>query len=295
MSTNQTIINLLGRVIITGKIKAVTGLHIGGSPAALEIGAVDLPVVRNSTNGQPYIPGSSLKGKMRSLSEKLSGAPQNYPIGKDVSIHIAGGRKRDYRDEREYAKVGAEQYQKFWVNPVFGVPGEVGFEISGPTRLVVRDVPLDAKSLEAAKDNLDMPYTEIKWENALDRVTSAASPRQIERVPAGAVFTPMELVFNVYQADDLNLFEHVLTALQLVQDDYLGGHGSRGSGKVAFEGVSITCKVGQAYRQVGSSGLDSFGQLTRQENEEPDQLARLSDEAKKKAVAWVREQFSGAK
>lgn len=295
MPTNHTVINLLGRVIITGKIRAVTGLHIGGSPAALEIGAVDLPVVRNPTNGQPYIPGSSLKGKMRSLSEKLSGAPQNYPIGRDVSIHIAGGRKRDYRDDKEYARVGAEEYKKFWVNPVFGVPGEVGFEISGPTRLVVRDVPLDPKSLDAAKDNLDMPFTEIKWENALDRVTSAASPRQIERVPAGAVFTPMELVFNVYQAADLALFEHVLTALQLVQDDYLGGHGSRGSGKVAFEGVEITCKVGREYRQVGSRGLDSFGQVTRQKNEQPDQLTDLTDEAKKKVIEWVREQFNGAK
>lgn len=273
-------INLYGRVIITGSARAVTGLHIGGSPVALEIGAVDLPVVRNPANGQPYIPGSSLKGKMRSLAEKLTGAPQNYPIGKGVSIHIAGGRKRDYRDDKEYIRVGAQQYKEFWVNPIFGVPGEVEFEISGPTRLVVRDTPLDPESLEAAKDNLDMPFSEIKWENALDRVTSAASPRQIERVPAGAVFKPVELVFNVYRREDLDLFEHVLTALQLVQDDYLGGHGSRGSGKVAFEGLNLNCKIAPKYGE---------GQ-----KQEVGDLAGLSDQAKAAAVAWVKAQFGQA-
>lgn len=278
-------IHLFGRVIINGTIKAVTGLHIGGSPVALEIGSLDLPVVRNPTNDQPYIPGSSLKGKMRSLAEKWIGAPQNYPIGKGVSIHIAGGRKRDYSGNdkeqlQEYVKTGSAQYKAFWVNPVFGVPGEVEFEITGPTRLVVRDVPLDPQSLAAAKDNLDMPFTEIKWENALDRVTSAASPRQIERVPAGAIFTPLELVFNVYQADDLNLFEHVLTSLQLVQDDYLGGHGSRGSGKVAFEGVTLTCKVAPQY---GEGQKRELGEL-----------AKLSDSAKADAVSWVKKQFATA-
>jgi CRISPR-associated protein Csm3 len=274
------IIHLFGRVIIKGKIRAVTGMHIGGSPVALEIGALDLPVVRNPANGQPYIPGSSLKGKMRSLSEKLTGAPQNYPIGKGVTIHIAGGRKRDYANDKEYVKVGAEQYKTFWVNPVFGVPGEVEFPITGPTRLVVRDVPLDPKSLEAAKDNLDMPFTEIKWENALDRVTSAATPRQIERVPAGAVFTPLELVFNVHQADDVDLFGHVLTALQLVQDDYLGGHGSRGSGKVAFESLTLVCKTAPQYVEGKPRSLGD--------------LIDLSDAAKKEVVDWVQGQFAPA-
>ncbi len=229
-------VKLKGRVILNGKIRAKTGMHIGGSPGALAIGNVDLPVIRDARTNRPYIPGSSLKGKMRSLAEKLTGAPQNRPIGKGVRMHVASGE---------------QEYSMYWVNPVFGVPGEIGFEIPAPNRLIVRDVPLDSDSaneLIAAKT--DMPFTEVKWEAAIDRVTAAATPRQIERVPAGAVFAPMELVFSVYQSGDQVLFDHVLTCLQLVEDDYLGGQGSRGSGKVAFENIRVICKKGDGYVQV---------------------------------------------
>ena len=228
----MTTVKLMGRVIVRGQIDLLSGLHIGGAMGALSIGGLDMPVIRNVTNGRPYIPGSSLKGKMRSLSEKLTGAPQNKPIG-GVSIHVASS---------------PDEYNRYWVNPVFGVPGEVDFEITAPNRLIVRDVPMSddsAAMLEAAKT--DLPYTEVKWEAAIDRVTSAATPRQIERVPAGVTFSPMELVFNVYRPDDLQLFRHVLTALQLVEDDYLGGQGSRGSGKVAFRRLVIERKAGDAY------------------------------------------------
>jgi CRISPR-associated protein Csm3 len=244
-------VKLLGRAIISGEIEAKTGLHIGGSPGALAIGNVDLPVIRDARSNQPYIPGSSLKGKMRSLSEKLTGAPQNKPIGKDVSIHVAGGDKRNYRDEKEYQRIGKEQYEKYWVNPVFGVPGEVGFEVSGPNRLIVRDVPLaDGSRKDLLEAKTDLPFTEVKWEAAIDRVTSAATPRQIERVPAGAVFGPMELVFSIYLKDDVTLLGHVLTALQLVEDDYLGGQGSRGSGKVVFRALNVELRQGESYRPV---------------------------------------------
>lgn len=228
---------LLGRIILSGDIHAVTGLRIGGAGGSLSIGNVDLPVIRNSMSGKPYIPGSSLKGKMRSLSEKLTAAPQNTEIGKEVRIHVAKTRA---------------QYDDFWVNPLFGVPGSVGgdekYDIPAPNRLIVRDVALSQETsvkLEAAKT--DLPYTEVKWEAAIDRVTSAATPRQIERVPAGAIFSPMELVFSVYLKSDVALFRHLLTSLSLVQDDYLGGHGSRGSGKVAFENLKVECRGGSAY------------------------------------------------
>lgn len=243
-------VKLLGRVILSGQIEAKTGLHIGGSPGALAIGNVDAPVIRDARTNRPYIPGSSLKGKMRSLAEKFSGAPQNKGIGKGVRIHIAGGDKRDYQDQEEYQKACKQEYRDFWVNPIFGVPGEIGFDPPAPNRLIVRDVPLSAESekeLLAAKT--DLPYTEVKWEAAIDRVTSAATPRQIERVPAGAVFAPMELVFNVYLNSDVELFDHVLTCLQLVEDDYLGGLGSRGSGKVAFQKLNVVCKRGDTYTE----------------------------------------------
>ncbi|MCC7163662.1 MAG: type III-A CRISPR-associated RAMP protein Csm3 [Anaerolineae bacterium] len=242
-------LKLLGRVIVTGKIETKTGLHIGGTPGALAIGGVDMPVIRDARTNRPYIPGSSLKGKMRSLAEKSSGAPQNRGIGKDVTIHIAGGDKRAYRDPAEYRRVGEQEYKEFWVNPIFGVPGEVGFDITAPNRLIVRDVPLSEESeQELLAIKTDLPFTEVKWEAAIDRVTSAATPRQIERVPAGAVFSPMELVFSVYLNEDVALFDHILTCLQLVEDDYLGGHGSRGSGKVEFRGLKIVCKRGDDYK-----------------------------------------------
>ena len=236
MSAN---VKLLGRVILKGQIETKTGLHIGGSPGALAIGNVDLPVIRDARTNRPYIPGSSLKGKMRSLAEKLSGAPQNRKIGRDVFIHVA---------ETD------DEYAKFWVNPVYGVPGEVKFDVPAPNRLIVRDVPLDAESeKELLALKTDLPFTEVKWEAAIDRVTSAAVPRQIERVPAGAVFSPMELVFSIYLPGDVALFDNLLTCLQLVEDDYLGGQGSRGSGKVAFQKLNVVCKRGDTYAEVNDA------------------------------------------
>jgi CRISPR-associated protein Csm3 len=287
-------VRLYGRVILTGTIKAVTGMHIGGSPGALAIGNVDLPVIRDAVTGRPYIPGSSLKGKMRSLSEKMTAAPQNKRIGKDVTIHVAGGDKRDYQGEHrdeEYKRTGKEQYARYWVNPVFGVPGEVEFEIPAPNRLIVRDVPMLSLPKEGALQGVawpkrgsaehlltlktDLPYTEVKWEAAIDRVTSAAVPRQIERVPAGTLFSPMEIVFNIYLREDAELFGHVLTALQLVQDDYLGGQGSRGSGKIEFTDLTLTCKAGETYEQPDSPFV-----------KQP--LADLLKKRDSEVIPWVR-------
>ena len=55
------------KIIISGKIIAESGIMIGGNNTAFEIGGTDKQVVRNPINKMPYVPGSSLKGKMRSL------------------------------------------------------------------------------------------------------------------------------------------------------------------------------------------------------------------------------------
>ncbi len=247
-------IRLYGRIILEGDIKAVTGLHIGGSPGALAIGGVDLPVIRNAVDQRPYIPGSSLKGKMRSLWEKATGARQNRSIGKGVSIHAC--EKKD-------------EYERCPVCQIFGTLGQN--EAAFPTRIVVRDVLLDIASLNDSRT--DMPFTEVKWEAAIDRVTSAATPRQIERVPAGAIFSQMQIVFNIYDPGDIDRFLDVLTALQLVEDDYLGGQGSRGSGRVAFINMQLTCKSTTDYEQ---------GQTRT--------LARLSDG--RSQLDWMRSQIA---
>ena len=236
-------VKLLGRVIISGEVETKTGLHIGGSPGALAIGNVDMPVIRNERTNQPYIPGSSLKGKMRSQCEKWTGAPQNTTINKGKENGVG-------KVEIHTAKSG-EEYQRYWVNPLFGVTGDTGDWVKTPNRLVVRDVALSEFSAsELLKARTDLPYTEVKWEAAIDRVTSAATPRQIERVPAGAIFGPMEMVFSMYLKEDTQLLEHLLTGMQLLEDDYLGGQGSRGSGKIAFRGLKIAIRCGVEYMTV---------------------------------------------
>jgi CRISPR-associated protein Csm3 len=223
-------IHLYGRVILRGDVHALSGLHIGASKDALGIGDIDLPVIRDA-HRRPYIPGSSLKGKMRSQWEKLKGAKQEHQIGriagKEVFIHACGDA----------------------ACPVCAIYGTLGDkDKDAPTRLTVRDISLRPESLEGT--TAAILYSEVKWEAAIDRVTSAASPRQIERVPAGAVFGPMELVFSIYGPNDRARVSDLLTGLQLVEDDYLGGQGSRGSGKVAFRGLAVVLKVGDEYREI---------------------------------------------
>jgi CRISPR-associated protein Csm3 len=232
----MTEIKLYGRILITCEIHALTGLHIGGSSTGLEIGGVDNTVIRDPLTNAPYIPGSSLRGKMRSQLEKTLGLAQNNRIGQ-VTIHTC-------KKPEEYHKNGGCP-----VCHIFGVPGEV--EATGPTLLLVRDTPLSAESKDAlAQAHTDLAYSEIKTEVAIDRVTSAATPRTLERVPAGAVFAPAELVFSIYQEADFARLKHVVDGLQLLEDDYLGGYGSRGSGKVAFRQISIAARSGGNYSQL---------------------------------------------
>lgn len=228
-------IQLYGRVFIEANIKALTGLHIGGSNTDLEIGGLDKAVIRNPLTKRPYIPGSSLRGKMRSQMEKLLGLPQNRPIGQ-VTIHTC-------KTKAEFDKNGGCP-----VCTVFGVPAEM--EYNNHTRLVVRDAELTDDSAQSLIDaRTDLLYGELKTEVAIDRVTSAATPRTLERVPAGAIFGPAELVFGVYEAADFGRLKVVTDALQLVEDDYIGGAGSRGSGKVKFEGIRLYVRNGNDYSQ----------------------------------------------
>ena len=236
-------IQLKGRVFITFDIKAVTGLHIGGSDTGIEIGGVDKTVIRDPLTNRPYIPGSSLRGKVRSLLEKYRGLPQNQRIGQTF-IHTCETR---------------DDYAGCDICQVFGVPGEKDF--ATPTRLVVRDVHLtdgSAQELEV-KAHTDLPYTEVKTEVSIDRVTSAANPRQMERVPAGAVFGPAELVYSIYEGTDenghtiadpktdVNRLRTVVEGLQLLEDDYLGGLGSRGSGKVELQKIQVSVRGNDGY------------------------------------------------
>lgn len=229
-------IKLHGRVFITMLVETKTGLHIGGSTSGMEIGGIDNAIIRDPLTQYPYIPGSSLRGKMRSQLEKLLGLPQNNPVGQ-VKIHTCKNP-----DTYEHSRFGG----KCPVCRIFGVPGED--KVAGQTLLLVRDARLteaSAKQLNAA--HTDFAYSELKTEVTIDRVTSAATPRQIERVPAGSEFGPVELVFNIFEKADINLLKYVIDGLQLIEDDYLGGYGSRGSGKVAFKNIEIKVRSSVNY------------------------------------------------
>jgi CRISPR-associated protein Csm3 len=231
-----TKIRLLGRVFLTGDIRIDTGLHIGAGSAGLNIGGLDNPVVRDPLTRRPYIPGSSLKGKMRSLAERKRGFnpedPDDFQRIQKVRIHIC---KKP------------EQYAACDVCQVFGLPGEL--DHSEPTRIIIRDVFLDPASLEGART--DFLNTEVKWEASIDRITSAAVPRQMERVPAGAVFRGFEIIFSFFDVgrdvnEEFGRLKSLFDAMQLLEDDYLGGSGSRGSGKISFVNMTLGCRNGTA-------------------------------------------------
>jgi CRISPR-associated protein Csm3 len=130
---------------------------------------------------------------------------------------------------------------------LFGISGDT--DSSRPSRLIVRDAELiiEDEKLGIDKDffnNTDLPYTESKTEVAIDRVTAKANPRTFERVPAGAIFK-LNMVLNVFESDnEKQLKETLKQAIQLLHDDYLGGHGSRGYGQVQ---IDITDKEEKTY------------------------------------------------
>ena len=228
MSETSPALELRGRIVISGTIIARTGLRIGSSDKNIGIGEA-AQVLRDSLTNRPYIPGSSLRGKLRSLAERSRWArlkSSTQSIGPRVAIHRCAN---------------AADYATCEICPVFGVTSDSTF--ATPTRLIVRDLHLSdtsARALDRARTEL--PYTEIKTEVAIDRITAASNPRDIERVPAGAEFDDLNLSFGVYSETDVRRFGVVTHAMALLEDDYLGGHGARGYGRIEFHGLTITVR-----------------------------------------------------
>src|SRR5579871_3922661 len=243
--TSQTELKLLGKLILEGEMTCETGLHVGAGKGSLEIGGSDNPVVKDAF-GRPYVPGSSLRGKIRSLLEQSSGLAVPSELvylsrrkGQEVRIH-----QSDRPDDDICLLFGR--------NPgrMERVQGET-LETSQatPARLAVFDAPLEAESITAQmRENLDDELTEVKSENSIDRITSQANPRTLERVPAGARFQ-VRLVMDVLCDEDAPLFTRVVEGLRLLEDDSLGGGGSRGSGRVRFSNLKLTWRGKDYYSQ----------------------------------------------
>lgn len=203
---------------------ALTGLRIGGQDSSIAIGGPENVIIRDPLTGQPYVPGSSIKGKMRSLLERVDGKVQNTSISSQVYMHAC-------KNEQDYAGC--------LVCQLFGVAPQGRWFCQ--TRLRFRDIFLEPESEKRLREaDLDLPYTEVKSEASIDRLTSAAVPRQMERVPAGAVFGPASIGMFVYEGDDVSEFLGTVTrGLELLEADYVGGTGSRGSGRVSFTNLKL--------------------------------------------------------
>lgn len=253
---SRTTPTLRGKVVVSAEMLALTGLRVGAAASGLDIGGVDQPVLRDPVTNQPYVPGSSLKGKLRSLLTKAHGLPLQELVQRPVQVWL-------HWCTEEAA------YRRCPVCPTFGQfpsgPRGARFDFVTPTRLIARDARLGPE-LQVVEEgrvsrkawsqvDMDLPYSEVKVEVALDVVTAASNPRQMERVPPGAIFDT-ELLFSVYRADangidpemEQKRLREVLTAMRLLEDDYLGSSGTRGYGKVKFQRVKVTWRPLEYYR-----------------------------------------------
>lgn len=210
MADEKVFHTIKDKIIITADMTLITGMHIGASNDFSPIGAVDSLVVKDPLTGKPIVPGSSIKGKLRTIIAKLKSdnyfLPSSHNDDKDEVKELFGSSANGIKEAR------LQFYDLFLKN------GE-----------------------ELEKKNLDLGYTEIKFENTINRINAEANPRQLERVPAGAIFE-FKLIYNVIKdekehiTDDFNLISSGLKALQL---DYIGGSGTRGYGKVSFSNFKV--------------------------------------------------------
>jgi CRISPR-associated protein Csm3 len=262
-------LTFLGKLILEGEISCQTGLHIGAGKGSLEIGGADNPVVKDAF-GIPYIPGSSLRGRLRSLLEQALGLAVPSELiylskrkGQEVRIHQSDRPDDDIcllfgRNSGRFEKV-------------------VGDAIEGatatPARLTVYDAPLVVDSITPQmRENLDDELTEVKSENAVDRITAQANPRTLERVPSGARFR-FRMVLDVLCEEDKPLLARVAEALRLLEDDALGGSGSRGSGRISTAALKLAWRSKDYYAKgsgetalLENADLAAFQQLVTAED-----------------------------
>lgn len=199
---------LEGIYVLNIKLELLSGLYIGGNDSGFDIGGADSDVIRNPLTNEPYIPGSSLKGKLKSLLK--------YHV-KEVDII-----EKDivFKDSN--------------ITNIFKPIDEGNIKI---TRAIFRDLTLTKESKEELQNILGIGcFTEIKAENKVNPISGKSdSPRFIERVPAGAMFEG-EIVLNVFDGDNKEIMmDNIKKSLKLLEMNYLGGNGTRGYGRVKVE------------------------------------------------------------
>lgn len=204
---------MYSKIKINGQIEVVTGLHIGGGGESSMIGAIDSPVVRDPQTRMPIIPGSSIKGKMRVLLAKKFGLQLNQSSPNDDATEVLR---------------------------LFG-SSEKGNIMRA--RLQVSDA-FFSQETQSHFEEKDIAFTETKFENTIDRLTSEANPRQIERVTRGSHFD-FTFIYNVDDEVEVEEdFNNIQDAILLLENDYLGGGGTRGNGRIKFNNIQIETVIG---------------------------------------------------
>ena len=197
-----------GKILIQGDLTIKTGMHIGGGSDYAPIGAVDSPFIRDSLTQEPIIPGSSLKGKIRTLLARYR-SKKNIVNSIDEDNDVI---------KRLFVYTKPQTIYLLQFQDLF---------ISEETKLLFESIDTDTY------------MGEVKFENTINRVTSVAMPRQIERVPAGTKFA-FKLVYTLIDKDEAEEDLGILRkGLELLQLDYLGGHGTRGYGRISIDNVTI--------------------------------------------------------
>ncbi|MCR5111223.1 MAG: type III-A CRISPR-associated RAMP protein Csm3 [Ruminococcus sp.] len=205
---------MYSKLIISGKIETMTGLHIGTGNAYSAIGAADSPVIRDIKDHLPMIPGSSLKGKLRTLLARKYSASAKKPD--------------DDSDD---------------IKNLFGSMKKRG-------KLIFNDMFISRECIDELREIGVYSTTEVKFENTINRLSSVANPRQIERVIRGCVFD-MQIICDVTEENDAEKNIGLLTeGMSLLQLDYLGGSGSRGYGRIAFKDLDVKCISGEISENV---------------------------------------------
>ncbi len=216
--------NFLKKIFIKGSIETLAGLHIGSSNEKYTLGILDHAIVRDPITHYPIIPGSSLKGKLRVLMEEFFASSDDKSENNTIDI-------------------------------LFGTESNSAYKVPG--RLIFRDAVLSEESIKANLPFADLPQAEIKKECYVNRETGKAKPCLIERVPAGFYFN-FEIILNLFDGDDeKSLVESIFTALNLLQDDYLGARGTRGYGAVKIHLNSLTSKDKTSYG-AGEAKADEY-------------------------------------
>ncbi len=241
-------LRLLAKIIISAKLKVGTGLHIGTSGDYAPIGGVDCPFIRNPFTKLPIIPGSSVKGKMRTLLAKVRQHKKgSYFLPKhekdeDVVKRLFGSAPQSRYDSKnddsnkESVSANPRHENDSQETPAKGD----GNKESMPSRLQFFDSFVTKDSINKFSSlETDTYFGEVKAENSIDRISGVANPRFIERVPAGMVFD-FRLVYNLEKVDEYKAdMDELVKGFRLLQMDYLGGHGSRGYGRVSFSDFKV--------------------------------------------------------